>query len=89
MQQILLKKGEYILDVRTVPEHERGNISDNCIPLDQLRGSLDKLPKDRTIYVHCQVGLRGYLACRILMQNGFKCKNLSGGYSLYHQLYEI
>ena len=85
----LQKKGEYILDVRTVPEHERGNISDNCIPLDQLRGSLDKLPKDRTIYVHCQVGLRGYLACRILMQNGFKCKNLSGGYSLYHQLYEI
>ena len=85
----LQEKGEYILDVRTVPEHERGNISDNCIPLDQLRGSLDKLPKDRTIYVHCQVGLRGYLACRILMQNGFKCKNLSGGYSLYHQLYEI
>jgi peroxiredoxin family protein/TusA-related sulfurtransferase len=41
------------------------------------------LPKEKEIIAFCQVGLRGYLACRILSQHGFKCRNLSGGYKTY------
>ncbi|ADL67824.1 FAD-dependent pyridine nucleotide-disulphide oxidoreductase [Thermoanaerobacterium thermosaccharolyticum DSM 571] len=74
-----------ILDVRTDMEYELGNIKGSInIPVDELRENLDKIPKDKNIYVYCQVGLRGYIACRILMQNGFKSvKNLSGGYKIY------
>ncbi|WP_434655069.1 CoA-disulfide reductase [Thermoanaerobacterium thermosaccharolyticum] len=74
-----------ILDVRTDMEYELGNIEGSVnIPVDDLRENLDKIPKDKDIFVYCQVGLRGYIACRILMQNGFKSvKNLSGGYKIY------
>ncbi|WKV07831.1 CoA-disulfide reductase [Thermoanaerobacterium sp. CMT5567-10] len=74
-----------ILDVRTDMEYQLGNIKGSInIPVDELRENLDKIPKDKNIYVYCQVGLRGYIACRILMQNGFKSvKNLSGGYKIY------
>ena len=50
------------------------------IPLGQLRSRLEELPKDRTIYISCQSGLRGYVAERILRQHGFDAANLSGGY---------
>ena len=84
----LQERGAYILDVRTAAENRMGRIEGSVnIPLDDLRGRLSELPKDQPIYVHCAIGLRGYLACRILSQNGFDCLNLSGGYSLYHQLY--
>ncbi|ORX23566.1 CoA-disulfide reductase [Thermoanaerobacterium sp. PSU-2] len=74
-----------ILDVRTDLEYQLGNINGSInIPVDELRENLHKIPKDKDIYVYCQVGLRGYIACRILMQNGFKSvKNLSGGYKIY------
>ncbi|MEG6567585.1 CoA-disulfide reductase [Thermoanaerobacterium saccharolyticum] len=74
-----------ILDVRTDLEYQLGNIKGSInIPVDELRENLHKIPKDKDIYVYCQVGLRGYIACRILMQNGFKSvKNLSGGYKIY------
>jgi peroxiredoxin family protein/rhodanese-related sulfurtransferase/TusA-related sulfurtransferase len=77
-----------LLDVRTKEEFEAGSIPAAInIPLDSLRQELSKLPKDREIYVFCQIGLRGYLACRILLQNGFeKVKNLSGGYRLWREL---
>ena len=39
--------------------------------------------KDKELLVFCQVGLRGYLACRILNQRGFSCRNLTGGYKTY------
>ena len=42
-----------------------------------------KLPKDKKIYVTCQVGLRGYVACRMLEQNGIKCTNIDGGIKTY------
>jgi peroxiredoxin family protein/TusA-related sulfurtransferase len=48
-----------------------------------LRERLKELSKDQEYIVFCQVGLRGYLASRILTQNGFKCRNLSGGYKTY------
>ena len=56
------------------------------IPLSQLRSRLTDLPTDQTIYVYCQVGLRGYLACRILKQHGFNCKNLDGGFKTYKEV---
>ena len=75
----LQEQGAYILDVRTAAENRMGRIEGSVnIPLDDLRGRLSELPKDQPIYVHCAIGLRGYLACRILSQNGFDCLNLSG-----------
>ncbi len=57
------------------------------IPLDSLRDRLDEIPKDKTIYVTCQIGLRGYIAARILMQKGYTVRNLSGGYRLYQTIF--
>lgn len=77
-----------LLDVRTPMEFENGSISGSKnIPLDELRGRLSELDKSKKIYVTCQIGLRGYVACRILSQNGFDCYNLSGGYRLYHTIF--
>jgi len=73
-----------ILDVRDIDEAELGMI-DNAIniPLNTLRNNLEKLDKNKTIVVHCAVGLRAHVASRILLQNGFKVNNLLGGYKLY------
>lgn len=77
-----------LLDVRTEMEYENGSISGfKNIPLDELRSRLSELDKAKKIYVTCQIGLRGYLACRILSQNGFDCYNLSGGYRLYQTIF--
>ncbi len=74
-----------LLDVRTGEENELGNIEGSInIPVDDLRERLNELPKDKKIIVYCGVGLRGYIACRILTQSGFKeVYNLSGGYKTY------
>jgi CoA-disulfide reductase len=80
----LINEGAFMVDVRTEKEHAAGKIEGSKnIPLDDLRSRLDELPKDETILITCQVGLRGYLASRILQQNGFKVKNLTGGYKTY------
>ena len=73
------------VDVRTKGEYRAGTIAGALnIPLDELRERLDELPKDRPIMVFCGVGLRAYLAYRILVQNGFTdVRNLSGGYRTY------
>ena len=73
-----------LLDVRTVSEHENGAIDGFInIPLDELRERIDELDPEKPVYVHCQSGLRSYIACRILSGKGFDCYNLSGGYRLY------
>ena len=80
-----------LLDVRTPGEYDDGHIEGFInIELDSLRDILnghDKskpVPdKSKPVYVHCRSGLRSYIACRILMQNGYDCYNLSGGYRLY------
>jgi NADPH-dependent 2,4-dienoyl-CoA reductase/sulfur reductase-like enzyme/peroxiredoxin family protein/rhodanese-related sulfurtransferase/TusA-related sulfurtransferase len=77
-----------LLDVRTNMEYENGSIDGFMnIPLDDLREKLHILDKSKPVYVTCQIGLRGYLACRILEQNGYECYNLSGGYRLYNTIY--
>ena len=76
-----LPKDALILDVREPAETELGIIpGSTLIPLGQLRTRLNELDKNREIVVLCQLGLRGYLAERILRQNGFSVRNLSGGY---------
>ena len=76
-----------LLDIRTPAEFKRGHLDGFFnIPLDDLRAKLTALDKEKPVYVTCQVGLRGYLACRILSQNGFNCANLSGGYRLYKSI---
>ena len=75
---------QVVLDVRTLKEFEDGNIPGSIhIPLNSLRERLDEVPSDKELLVTCQAGLRGYIACRILSQKNFKCKNLVGGYKTY------
>ena len=73
------------IDVRTHDEYKLGTIPGFInIPVDELREHLDELPKEKPIVLTCAVGLRGYLAYRILVQNGFKhVRNLSGGYKTW------
>lgn len=73
-----------LLDTRTPAEYGRGHIEGAVnLPLDELRERLPELERGKPIYVNCHSGLRSYLACRILMRNGFECYNLSGGYRFY------
>jgi NADPH-dependent 2,4-dienoyl-CoA reductase/sulfur reductase-like enzyme/rhodanese-related sulfurtransferase len=73
-----------VLDVRTLQEFQQGTIPGaEMAPVDELRDRLDDLDQQKEYLVFCQVGLRGYLACRILTQLGFKARNLSGGYKRY------
>jgi NADPH-dependent 2,4-dienoyl-CoA reductase/sulfur reductase-like enzyme/peroxiredoxin family protein/rhodanese-related sulfurtransferase/TusA-related sulfurtransferase len=90
----LPKDGSVILlDTRSRTEFENGSIPGFInIPLDELRGRLGELAgtpsaEKKKIYVTCQVGLRGYVACRILSQSGYECYNLSGGYRLYRTIF--
>jgi NADPH-dependent 2,4-dienoyl-CoA reductase/sulfur reductase-like enzyme/TusA-related sulfurtransferase/rhodanese-related sulfurtransferase len=78
-------KSEVLLDVRDNEEVEMHKVIGNAIhiPLNQLRKRLSELDKSKTYIVYCTVGLRGYIAYRMLVQHGFKCKNLSGGYNIY------
>ena len=81
-------EGGVILDVRTPGEYEKGHIEGAInIPLDNLREVLDikkeLIPEGKTLYVHCQSGMRSYIACRILSQRGFDCVNIAGGYGFY------
>jgi len=72
--------GGFLLDVRNPPElaveHVAGVVN---IPLPELRARLGELPRDREILVICRSAQRAYYATRILLQNGFKARNISGG----------
>ena len=72
--------GGFLLDVRDpvelAVEPVLGAVN---IPVGELRSRLDELPRDREIHVCCRSGQRGYLATRILIQNGFDARNLAGG----------
>lgn len=88
IEKISKDPGAFLLDTRNPMEYLAGTIPGFVnIPLDSLRDRLDEIPKDKTIYVTCQIGLRGYIAARILMQNGYDVYNLSGGYRLYQTIF--
>ena len=76
---------DILIDVRTALEYVEGNIPGSInIPVDELRNRLDEIEKNKYIFIYCQIGLRGYLAQRILLQNGFQhVQNISGGYKLW------
>jgi CoA-disulfide reductase len=75
---------DFLLDVRSPGEVKRGSIAGAInIPVNQIRNRVDELPKDKTINISCAVGIRSYIAARILRQKGFNAKNIPGGYSTY------
>lgn len=77
----------FLLDTRTPFEVMQGKIDGFVnIPLDSLRQRINEIPKDKPVYVHCHSGLRSYLACRILIGNGYDCYNLAGGWRLYESV---
>jgi len=82
-----IKKECFVLDVRTPEEYSIDAIEDSVnIELDKIRENIDRIPKDKKIMIYCGVGLRGYVAARILKQHGFEdVYNLSGGLKVYKQ----
>lgn len=74
-----------LVDVRTPEEYSLGTIDGAVnIPLDDLRGRLGEIDRDSDVIVFCAVGLRGYLAQRILLGRGYRrVRNLAGGYKTY------
>lgn len=73
-----------LLDTRTPGEYHRGHIEGFInIPVDELRDRLSELDKNKKVYIICQSGLRSYIAYRILTQEGYDCRNFSGGFRLY------
>lgn len=78
-----------LLDTRSELEYANGHIDGYInIPLDSLRSRLHELDINKPVYVTCQIGLRGYVASRILSQNGFETYNLNGGYRLYNTIFD-
>ncbi len=74
----------FVLDVRTPPEFKKGHVDSAVnIPLNDLRSRMAELPKDREIWAYCLVGQRSYYAERLLSQNRFDIKSLTGGYKTH------
>jgi NADPH-dependent 2,4-dienoyl-CoA reductase/sulfur reductase-like enzyme/rhodanese-related sulfurtransferase len=72
--------GGFLLDVRNPPELAVESVPGSLnIPLPELRKRLGELPRDREILVFCRSGQRAYYATRVLLQNGFKARNIAGG----------
>lgn len=86
-EEVLDNKDAIILDTRTKQEYSSGHIDGALhIPVDELRENIEKIPTGHKIYVYCHSGLRSYIACRILMANGFDCYNVSGGFGFYQNI---
>lgn len=70
-----------VLDVRTAGERNFGKVDGSIhMNVNELREHLDELDKEKEYWIYCAVGVRAYVAERILKQHGFKCKNIIGGY---------
>ncbi|GAL11812.1 CoA-disulfide reductase [Vibrio astriarenae] len=80
-----LSDDQVLLDVRNPSELESVGFIEGAlnIPVDELRQRMGELPKDKEIVIYCQVGLRGNVAYRQLVNSGFKARNLLGGYRTY------
>ncbi len=97
-QQVLASRGEglgvdmsyedhVLLDVRTPAEHAGGAVPGALhVPLDELRERTAELPRDKELWVYCAAGQRSYYATRLLMQRGFRVRNLSGGYKTFQMI---
>lgn len=73
--------GSFLLDVRKVKEYEAGTVDGAYnIPLDEIRDRMVEIPRDKEVLLMCRAGLRSYIAYRMLIQNGYDVKNISGGY---------
>lgn len=73
-----------LLDTRTANEYAHGHADGFInIPVDELRERLSEIDRTKPLYVMCQSGLRSYISCRILSQEGYDCYNFSGGYRFY------
>jgi NADPH-dependent 2,4-dienoyl-CoA reductase/sulfur reductase-like enzyme/rhodanese-related sulfurtransferase len=80
----LVAAGAVVIDVREPGERDGGIIpGSRSIPLGSLRDRLNELPKDAELLVHCASGQRSYNACRVLVQHGFKCRNLTGSFKTW------
>ncbi|URJ60831.1 CoA-disulfide reductase [Paenibacillus polymyxa] len=83
------RKGGLIIDVRDAMELQAGTIPGSIhIPLAEIRERMAEIPRDLEIAVSCQVGLRGYIAARILTQYGYRVRNVDGGYKTYSVMAE-
>lgn len=78
----------FLVDVRTPQEYADGHMPGAVnIPVDDLRTRLGEITRDRRVAAYCQVGQRGYLATRILLQAGYSAVNIGGGYKTYRLLH--
>lgn len=83
------RNGGLIIDVRDATELQAGAIPGSIhIPLAEIRERMAEIPSDLEIAVSCQVGLRGYIAARILTQYGYRVRNVDGGYKTYSVMAE-
>ncbi|MNW40933.1 Coenzyme A disulfide reductase [compost metagenome] len=83
------RNGGLIIDVRDAVELQAGAIPGSIhIPLAEIRERMTEIPSDLEIAVSCQVGLRGYIAARILTQYGYRVRNVDGGYKTYSVMAE-
>lgn len=86
VQEALNNKDDILLDVRTNQEYQHSTIPNSIhIPVDDLRERIDELSpyKNKYINAYCKVGIRSYIACRILTSHGYKCRNITGAFSSY------
>ena len=90
IQENLNNDNVLFLDVRTNNEYNKLGSIDNSlnIPVDELRDRIDEIDKNKKIFVFCHSGLRSYIAYKILVNKGYDCYNLSGGYSVYSSITE-
>lgn len=85
-----LEEDDYVLDVRSEKEYRSGSYEGAVnIPLEKLRSKLNLIPKDRTVYVYCAVGQRGYYALRALRHYGIDAKNLAGGLKTWRSFEKV
>ena len=87
LDDYLLNENAVLIDVRSKTEFENGAIPNAInMDVDSLRDHLDFFDKNKKYVIYCQIGLRGYLAQRILRNNGIYSVNLNGGYGLWKPL---
>ena len=84
LDDVVSNKDVTVVDLRTDAEYAESHIDGVMhIPLDDLRSRMGEIDRSRPVYIFCHSGLRSYIGYRILVQNGFDCCHLAGGFRLY------